>query len=198
MSVCLSLFPCLSLSVHVCLSLSMSASLSMSGSLSFLGVAVSSVYCWCVLVHVCLSVCVVWERGKRGGKGERGVVFGVCTVVCEARSKPLCVDSKRRRVCRQNAHERFSGTDGDVLNPHTEAFLNLHAHTNTDKHEQDTNNTPHQPHSFSALRSFFLSSLSQLSFSFLWLSPICSKFSFLYSLTMFTRSVGSHSVHAKV
>ena len=41
-------------------------------------------------------------------------------VVCPFKTS-LCVRSKRPKVCRLHA-----GTHGDVLNVHTEAFLNLH------------------------------------------------------------------------
>ena len=58
--------------------------------------------------------------------------------------------------------------------------------------------------SFSALRFFFISSLSQLSFYFLWLSlslslslSLFTALFFLNSLTMFTRSVGSLSLSAR-
>ena len=63
---------------------------------------------WCVVC--CVVLCVVWCVARLGTQKE-----------------PPCVDSKRFRVCRQNARmyktcARFARTHGSVLNRHTEVF----------------------------------------------------------------------------
>ena len=75
--------------------------------------------CRCVCVGVCRCVCrcLLW-------------CVTLKTSVCAFNTSP-CVRSKRPRVYRQHAHMFFScghvaGTHGDVLNAHTEAFLNAH------------------------------------------------------------------------
>ena len=96
------------------------------------------------------------------------LVSGVCVVwhnensVCPLKTSP-CVLSKRPRVYRHHAHMCFkhvhaargAGIHGDVLNVHTEAFLNPHtvffhifsACRNTHKHTQThTPNTHHDHH----------------------------------------------------
>ena len=88
----ISLFSCLSLSLFMSVSLIMSVSLCSCLSFSFLGVGVSSVSCWCVLVCVC--VCA-WHA-------ENLCVWIQNASVCGFKTPP-CVDSKRLRVCWQNA-----------------------------------------------------------------------------------------------
>ena len=97
-------------------------------------------------------------------------LFPVCMhntpSVCTFKTSP-CVDSKRHRVYRHHAHmlkhmcawcrytrRRLEPTHGDVLNVHTEAFLNPHTgfstifqraatHTNTHHDHNDTHHTTH-------------------------------------------------------
>ena len=116
-----SLFSCLVLSSSVFSSLSvpvfflsLSLSLCLSLSLSPCGVVCDAVLCFVVVMCCVVVLCVVCDTLK--------------TPVCPLNTSP-CVRSKRPRVYWHHAHTCFNmcaraaGTNGDVLNVHTETFF---------------------------------------------------------------------------